>query len=282
MTINCTQCSPTQQRNQSISQEDSISNAPKDQMTTLVSEIANVAIAACSQSSSVESLSKEIAFELPDQNQYQKEHQKLCIKALTENSYLSKKDISVIGLGTPIPEGLKEKYKGCTAILSLLKEKFPLLTESLFKKEIKVLKSVISFLNHEGESNPSLQIQAEGEIVFISSASQVVKKPEKHTYNISFGWEEKVTVIGILIAEQEGLDFFKDLFKPHKPAYDAHDSDSHRNCRCIPKSLYKNLPYISKDREKNQEKHFIHFAWKLLQTKLPIQKIDLLKAIKSD
>jgi len=251
MTISFTQLSTTQQRNQSISQEGSISNDSEDQAITLVSEMANIAIAsaACSQSSSVKSLSKEIAFELPDQNQHQEEHQKLCVKALAENSYLSKKSISIIDLGTSLPEELKEKYKECTSVLDLLGYKFPLLTESLSKKEIKVLKSVISFLNHEDELNPSLQIQGKGEIVFISSGSQIIKNPEKHTYNISL--KEKVTVIGVFIAEQEGLDFFEELFKPRRVAYNSYDSDSHGiNCRCISKSLYKNLPYISKDREK--------------------------------
>ena len=56
------------QTNQSISQEGS--NISEDQTADLVNSVGNATIAACSQSSSTESLS-EIVFKIPNQNPYQ-------------------------------------------------------------------------------------------------------------------------------------------------------------------------------------------------------------------
>jgi len=256
VTVNFNSFSPTHQGNQCINQGGSISNAPEDQAITLVSEIANIAIAstACSQSSSVKPLSKDIAFELPGQSQCQ-EHQKLCVKALGKDSYLSKEDISTIGLKTPLPEELKEKYKECTTTLDLLGYRFPLLTKSLFKKQTEIPKFVISFLNHESELNPSLQIQTEGRIAFISPSLSAIERPEKHTCNISLRLEEKVTVIGVLIGKQK-CDLFDDPFfkssrRSARSAYNSCGSDSHETkCRCPSELSLKHLSYTVKDREK--------------------------------
>lgn len=247
MTVNFNSFSPTHQGNQCINQEGSISNAPEDQTTALVSEMANIAIAsaACSQSSSVKSLSNEIVCKLYN-GQHQVEYQEFCIKALEKDSYLLKEGItSTIDLVTPLPNVLQKQEEYIT-ILDLLRKEFPLLTKSLFKKETEIPKFVVSSsLNHESKLNSPLQIQAKGEIAYIAwdaSSSEIIKGFKKHTCDIPFGLE-KAIVIGVLITELPsplGSLFDRRIF------YVSSNSDSDEdNYYCIRK-----LPYIGRDRQK--------------------------------
>lgn len=249
----------THQTHQPISQEDL--NISKDQKAALVDSIGNTAIAACSQSSSAESLSKGIVLEIPNQNPYQ-EDQRISLKAL-ERGYLSREGASTIDLNTPLPEALQQE--DCTTISDLLRKKFPLLTRSLLKSEIEIPKFLVS-LGYKDE--PFLQMEAKQEIVFIPSGSWTVKKTGEHTYNIGLKkTEEDVTIIGILAVEPDYDEVLK-MFMSHRPRrvpFSTYSSSPHEsNCRCcLPEELRKALaalPYICKDREKRPGQELYPFC----------------------
>lgn len=197
----------------------SFMNIPADEMTSLVSNIANAAIAESthSKSSSVvkknfQDLQKRLPF-LNKQIRFKVDKQEidLHIKAPEVNGDLPifMEDIKdTVGLLEPLPATLQDSERA--TIWDLLRASFPKLTSSLSYNQIPrfVFSSPVP-LNHENKGSFFPQIESEGQIAFIawdSSGSQIAKGFREKTCDILLKNKEAFCGVALSQDNLEGIE----------------------------------------------------------------------------